>query len=97
MGKCAVFIPSPTVTYDQQYKNAKALADGGAAVIIRENAETGATLCKTVERLYSSPEVRRNMEEKIKKFASPNANRDIYNDLVRLVKSKESKISKERK
>ena len=97
MGKCAVFIPSPNVTDDQQYKNAKALADGGAAVIIRENAETGATLCKTVERLYSSPEVRRDMEEKIKKFASPNANRDIYNDLVRLVKSKESKKSKERK
>ena len=38
MGKCAVFIPSPNVTDDQQYKNAKALADGGAAVIIRENA-----------------------------------------------------------
>ncbi|MDD6095056.1 MAG: UDP-N-acetylglucosamine--N-acetylmuramyl-(pentapeptide) pyrophosphoryl-undecaprenol N-acetylglucosamine transferase, partial [Clostridia bacterium] len=50
-GKCAVFIPSPNVTDDQQYKNARVLEEASASVIIRENPETGEKLTQTVKRL----------------------------------------------
>ena len=85
-GKCTVFIPSPNVTDDQQYKNAKVLADADAALIIREGADCGDRLCAAVTRLCEHPENRAKMEENIKKFASPDANRLIYNDIVKLVK-----------
>lgn len=85
-GKCTVFIPSPNVTDDQQYKNAKVLADGDAALIIREGADCGDRLCAAVTGLCEHPENRAKMEENIKKFASPDANRLIYNDIVKLVK-----------
>lgn len=85
-GKCTVFIPSPNVTDDQQYKNAKVLADADAALIIREGADCGDRLCAAVTELCEHPENRAKMEENIKKFATPDANRLIYNDIVKLVK-----------
>lgn len=85
-GKCTVFIPSPNVTDDQQYKNAKVLAEADAALIIREGADCGDRLCAAVTGLCEHPENRAKMEENIKKFASPDANRLIYNDIVKLVK-----------
>lgn len=85
-GKCTVFIPSPNVTDDQQYKNAKVLADADAALIIREGADCGDRLCAAAGGLCEHPENRAKMEENIKKFASPDANRLIYNDIVKLVK-----------
>ncbi len=39
-GRAAIFVPSPNVTADHQYYNAKAVADAGGAIIVRE--ETGA-------------------------------------------------------
>ncbi len=85
-GKCTVFIPSPNVTDDQQYKNAKVLADADAALIIREGADCGDRLCAAVAGLCEHPENRAKMEENIKKFASPDANRLISHDIVKLVK-----------
>lgn len=87
-GKCTVFIPSPNVTDDQQYKNAKVLADADAALIIREGDDCGDRLCAAVIELCEHPESRAKMEKNIKKFASPDANRMIYNDIVKLVKNK---------
>lgn len=36
-GRAAIFIPSPNVTEDHQYYNAKAVADNGGAFIVRED------------------------------------------------------------
>lgn len=90
-GKCSVFIPSPNVTDDQQYKNAAVLADAGAAVVLREGAELGDRLCETVEKLMNDGTLRADMEKKITAFGAPKANRDIYTDLVRLVQNKKQK------
>ena len=62
------------------------LAEADAALIIREGADCGDRLCAAVTGLCEHPENRAKMEENIKKFASPDANRLIYNDIVKLVK-----------
>ncbi|MDD6094181.1 MAG: hypothetical protein PUC29_00340, partial [Clostridia bacterium] len=59
-----------------------------ASVIIRENPETGEKLTQTVKRLCENPSEIRKMEEKIKAFAIPDANKKIYLDICRLVKGK---------
>ncbi len=89
-GKCAIFIPSPNVTNNQQFKNANVLATGGAAVLIPETAECPDKLCGEVTRLLSADGAasRREMAEKIKTFAVSDCNKLIYNDIVKLVSEK---------
>lgn len=61
-GKAAVLVPSPNVTDDHQYKNARALSDCGAAVMIREDELTGKRLAECVSVFLKSPDRRRKME-----------------------------------
>ena len=90
-GKTAIFIPSPNVAENHQYKNAKVLYDEGAAGLFEEKELTDGAkpLIEEVEKLLS-PEgdaVRREMGEKIRAFAVPESNKLIYNDLCELVKN----------
>lgn len=92
-GKCAVFIPSPNVTDNHQYKNAKVLVDAGAAALFEEkDLETteAAPLTQKVAYLLSDAGAaeRHEMEGKIRSFAVPDANKKIYLDLLDLVKKK---------
>lgn len=92
-GKCAVFIPSPNVADNHQYKNARVLVDAGAARLFEEKElETteAVPLTETAAHLLSdagAPE-RRAMEEAIRQFAVPDANKRIYLDLLELAKKK---------
>ena len=77
MGKASILIPSPNVTGDHQFKNAKVLADAGAAVVYRESELDGASLTAAVRRLAEDPNARREMEARIRAFAKPFADREI--------------------
>lgn len=68
-GRAAIFIPSPHVTEDHQYKNARLFADAGAAYVFRESEIDGKLLADTVKELVNNPNKRRRIEESIKKFA----------------------------
>ena len=76
-GKACIFIPSPNVTGDHQYKNAKVLADASAAMVFRESDLTGEKLISAVKSLADDPAERAKMEQNIKKFARPLADREI--------------------
>ena len=91
MKKAAVLIPSPNVTDNHQYKNAKVLADAGAAILIEERELVGGRLVDEIASLCENSEGRRSMEEKIGNFANKDANRLIYNEIMKLIKSKTEK------
>lgn len=84
--KAAIFIPSPNVTNNHQYKNAKVLCDAEAAEMLEENALDSGALCGMVQKLLSSEQDgrRREMEERIGAFAVPDANKLIYKEIKRL-------------
>ncbi len=90
-GKCVVFIPSPNVTDDQQFKNANVLCEKGAAEILRETPELPEKLTALVSKLCSDEGRRAEMEQKIKAFAVGDANQRIYEEVKRLVKEHKSK------
>lgn len=96
MKKAAILIPSPNVAENHQYKNAMALVDAGAAAIVEERQLDGDLLIPTVTDLLSSPERRARMEENIAAFADADANRKIWQDILRIVKKK-SRNGKESK
>lgn len=93
-GKCAIFIPSPNVAENHQYKNAKVLSDANAALLIEEKEldEDPGRLTEAVESLISGGEgARRIMSDNIRKFAVGNSNRLIYEDIKRFVYNKRAK------
>ena len=79
-----MLIPSPHVTDNHQYKNAKVLADAGAAMLFEEKDLTDDRLTKAIAGLLQDDAKRKDMSEKIKAFALPDANREIYLDLMKL-------------
>ena len=92
-GKCAIFIPSPNVTNNHQYRNARVLVDAGAAALYEEKELEGtgaAPLTECAAHLLSEEgrQQRASMEEAIRAFAVPDANRRIWQDLQKLVQEK---------
>lgn len=88
--KCAVFIPSPNVAENHQYKNAKVLADADAAFLFEEKelAENPGLIADVAEEILSpgGSERAERMSENISAFATPDANRLIYEDVLKLLK-----------
>ena len=65
----------------------QALSRQGAAVLIEEH-EIAERLRETVVDLLESKEKRREIEERVKAFAHPDANRSILEDIMRLTARK---------
>ena len=86
LGTPAVLVPSPNVTGNHQYENARQLADKGAAVLLEEkNIEQ---LSALVPALLSDREALVRMAEQIRTFHRPRANADIWQDIVTLTNKK---------
>lgn len=82
--KAALFIPSPNVTDNQQFKNANAIAQKGGALLIEEKDITRNKLKEMIVPVLDDERRRKEMGEKIYGFAVPDANRRIYEDICRL-------------
>lgn len=88
--KCCVLIPSPHVADNHQYKNAKVLADAGAALVFEEKELSDGVLTSALGALIENDTRRREMSSSIEKFALPDANRSIYMDLCGLAGKKQN-------
>lgn len=84
-GKNAILIPSPNVTNNHQYKNAKVLSDVDAAVLIKEDELDEDRLYKEIEGILGDPVRAEKMSCDIQKFALGDANRRIYDEIIKLV------------
>ncbi len=82
--KASVMIPSPNVTDNHQYKNAKTLADKGATVLLEEKDLADGVLEGVVSELLSDSEKRRKMGEAVYAFSCPDANKVIYEEVKKL-------------
>lgn len=93
-GKCAIFIPSPNVTNNHQYKNAKVLADAGAALLIEEkNLDGGRALLTAINGLLAEDGAEKcsSMRDNIRTFAVKDTNKLIYLDILKLLDEKNRK------
>lgn len=89
--KPCILIPSPNVTNNHQYKNAKVLADRGAAILIEEKDLTPKHLWDTITDLFTHRDKMERMKEAIGEMAVPDANEKIYRSLRELVDEKKKK------
>ena len=87
VGKPVVLIPSPNVAEDHQTKNAMALSEKGAAILVRDS-ECGTEGLPTALALISDKERCDAMSQSIRKLASPHAADRIVDEIYRLLDSK---------
>ncbi len=82
-GRPSVLIPSPNVTNNHQYYNAKAVADAGAAALIEEKdlLASPELLSKALLKLEADPAARLAMQSAAKAAAKPDAADIIFNEL----------------
>lgn len=84
----AILIPSPNVTDNHQYKNAKVLADAGAAMLISEEELTNGYLVKKASELLADDAARETLSQSISAFATKNANDLIFDAIYEVANAK---------
>ncbi|RDV15785.1 undecaprenyldiphospho-muramoylpentapeptide beta-N-acetylglucosaminyltransferase [Pontibacter diazotrophicus] len=84
-GKPSVLVPSPNVAEDHQTKNAMALVQQNAAILVRD-AEAAEKLVPAALQLAQDEQEQRRLRTNILKMARPNAAADIVNELIGLIK-----------
>ena len=80
-GKPSILIPSPNVTGNHQYFNAKVVADKGGAIIIEEKDLSEEKLLGTILRLKNNKEALNSMSEASGKIGKTDAVDVIYDHL----------------
>lgn len=83
VGKPVILVPSPNVAEDHQTKNARALSDRDAAVLIPDN-QSHKTLVAEAVRLVADRERRQQLSENIKKMADRDADIRIAEEIFKL-------------
>lgn len=86
MKKASIIIPSPNVVDNHQYKNAKVLADAGATVLIEEKNLDDEVFADAVNTLVKDRSKREELSRNIVQFANTDANKVIYDEIIKLTK-----------
>ena len=81
VGKPVIFIPSPNVAEDHQTKNARAIEQKQAAILIRET-DLGTTFATTFTELINDEAKQQSLSQHIKTLALPNATKEIVNIIL---------------
>ena len=85
VGRAAIIVPSPNVTDDHQYKNAKQLADEDAAIVIKESDLTDKLMIETIDALIKNPARCEKMANNISAFATNDVRERIYAEICELL------------
>ena len=85
VGKPVVFVPSPNVSEDHQTKNAMALVNHEAAVMVKDD-EAISKLIDVAFACLEDEEKRTNLAKNISALAKPNATEDITQEVLALIK-----------
>jgi UDP-N-acetylglucosamine--N-acetylmuramyl-(pentapeptide) pyrophosphoryl-undecaprenol N-acetylglucosamine transferase len=84
VGKPVIFIPSPNVAEDHQLKNAEAIVNNEAAILVEEK-NLKEDLKKKISMLNSSSELRNKLSKNIKKLAFVNSTNDIVDEIKKIM------------
>jgi UDP-N-acetylglucosamine--N-acetylmuramyl-(pentapeptide) pyrophosphoryl-undecaprenol N-acetylglucosamine transferase len=81
-GKAAILVPFPQAADDHQQKNAEALAQTGAAIMILQKDFTSGRLREVLSELLAHRDVLKRLGENIQRFHRPQADMEIAEILL---------------
>lgn len=85
--KASVLVPSPNVTNNQQYHNAKEYSDLGAAIMIEDSALDSARLCDCVDELFSDMDKLKSLGAKAAGFEVKNSEKIMFDKIKSIVET----------
>lgn len=85
IGRPSILVPSPNVTNNHQFHNAKALSDNGAAVMICENDYNAETLTKAIYSVIYNEKKAAEMANNSKSLGICDASAKIYKKISELI------------
>lgn len=85
LGKPAILIPSPNVTHNHQYYNARSLSDRGGALLLEEKDLSADRLYEMVLGLKNHPARRAALGRRAQELALPEASEIIYREIYQLI------------
>lgn len=86
VGKPVIFIPSPNVAEDHQTKNALAITDKDAAILLKES-EAIDTFESVFFELMQSEKMQQTLARNIRSLAKPNATQHIVDEIENMIAS----------
>ena len=86
IGLPAILVPSPYVTNNHQYKNAKELEDRGACIIVTEDDFSSKTIIQKVEYLLDHKDVYDKMSQCSRELGIDDSATRIYEEIKKLVR-----------
>ena len=87
-GKAAVFIPSPNVTDNHQYKNALVLKKANAAELIEEKELSPERLAEAVGTYFKDKALAERVSDNVRSFAEPKCLDKIYSVIKKLTEQR---------
>ena len=87
LGKAAILVPSPNVAEDHQTKNARALSDRGAAILVTD-AEARDKLADTALETLADEKKLSSMRSGIAKMALRDADEKIVDHILEIINKK---------
>ncbi len=85
VGKPLLLVPSPNVSEDHQTKNAMALVNKDAAMMVKD-IDARITLIDSCISLMNDISLQNKLSQNIKLFATPDAAKDIVSEILNLIK-----------
>lgn len=86
-GKAVLFVPSPNVAEDHQTKNARALADRDAALLIPDAEAVEKAIPEALALVADRPR-REALERNIRRMATPDAARTVASKIIKLARKR---------
>jgi len=85
VGRAAILIPSPNVTGNHQYFNAKAVADKGGAFLIEEKDLKSELVYEKIIEIKNDKDLQKSMEDGAKKAAPGDACQLIFDKVMNTI------------
>lgn len=86
IGLPAILIPSPYVTNNHQYKNAKELSDKGACIIVTEDEFSKNRIINEIDKLFDNKEKYDEMSKNSRSLGIDDSATRIYNEIRKIIR-----------
>ena len=86
IGLPAIMVPSPYVTNNHQYINAKSLEDDGACIILKEEDFNKSSLINLLDKTINDKDKLKKMREALLKRGVLDSATRVYEETIKLVR-----------
>ena len=84
LGKATILVPSPNVAEDHQTKNAMALVNKNAAILVKDNQTSEKLLQQTIDLIYNENKIN-ELNKNIVEFAKHDADNMIAEEVMKII------------